>query len=270
MKMRLDATLVQRGLVPSREQAKGVIMAGIVYVNNQKADKPGQTLSPDDQVEVRGDTLRYVSRGGLKLEKAMEVFPILLERKVCADIGASTGGFTDCMLQNGAARVYAVDVGYGQLAWKLRTDERVVNLERTNVRHITEEQIPEQLDFISVDVSFISLKLVLPVVLKLLKDGCEAVCLVKPQFEAGRDKVGKKGVVRDAAVHRWVVEEVAGFARESGFDLLGLDHSPVKGPEGNIEYLLHLRKGRGLSHLAANAAALVVEASHEALDKKGE
>ena len=196
MKTRLDVALVERGLMQSRERAKAVIMSGIVYVNNQKADKPGQDVADSDLIEVRGDTLRYVSRGGLKLEKAMQVFPIKLQNAVCGDIGASTGGFTDCMLQNGAQRVYSVDVGYGQLAWSLRNDPRVVNLERTNARYLDHEKVPDELDFISVDVSFISLKLILPTVYLLLKDKCKAVCLVKPQFEAGREKVGKKGVVR--------------------------------------------------------------------------
>ena len=195
-KTRLDAALVERGLCTGRDRAKGIIMAGQVYVNNQKADKPGMTISPEDQIEVRGDQLAYVSRGGLKLEKAMKEFCLRLDGCICADIGASTGGFTDCMLQNGAIKVYAIDVGYGQLAWKLRCDERVINLERINIRHVTEKEVPELLDFASVDVSFISLKLVLPVLYRLLKEGGEAVCLIKPQFEAGRELVGKKGVVR--------------------------------------------------------------------------
>jgi len=243
MKTRLDVALVERGLMQSRERAKAVIMSGIVYVNNQKADKAGQDVSETDQIEIRGETLRYVSRGGLKLEKAMEVFPITLQDAVCADIGASTGGFTDCMLQNGARKVYAVDVGYGQLAWSLRTDPRVVNLERTNARYIDHQQVPEELDFISVDVSFISLKLIFPTLHRLLKDDCKAVCLDKPQCGAGKEKVGKKGVVRDSAVHREVIENVIAEATLQGFVPLGLDYSPVKGPEGNIEFLLFLQKG---------------------------
>lgn len=242
MKKRLDVELVDRGLVQSRERAKVVIMEGLVYVNGQKSDKAGTPVKEDDRIEVRGETLRYVSRGGKKLEKAMQVFPVVLEGCTCMDIGASTGGFTDCMLQNGAVKVYAVDVGYGQLAWSLRTDERVVNLERTNIRYITEEQVPQPVDFISVDVSFISLTLVLPVAHRLLKDGAQMVCLVKPQFEAGKDKVGKKGVMRDPQIHREVIRKVIDCAAELGFWVRGLDFSPIKGPEGNIEYLLFLQK----------------------------
>ena len=242
MKKRLDVELVDRGLVQSRERAKVVIMEGLVYVNGQKSDKAGTPVKEDDRIEVRGETLRYVSRGGKKLEKAMQVFPVVLEGCTCMDIGASTGGFTDCMLQNGAVKVYAVDVGYGQLAWSLRTDERVVNLERTNIRYITEEQVPQPVDFISVDVSFISLTLVLPVAHRLLKDGAQMVCLVKPQFEAGKDKVGKKGVVRDPQIHREVIRKVIDCAAELGFWVRGLDFSPIKGPEGNIEDLLFLQK----------------------------
>ncbi len=200
--------MVDRGFTNSREKAKALIMSGIVYVNNQKSDKAGTTVKPDDKIEVRGETLKYVSRGGLKLEKAVNSFGFSLENLICADIGASTGGFTDCMLQNGAKKVYSVDVGYGQLAWKLRTDERVVNLERTNFRYVTKEQIPDTLDFASVDVSFISLSLILPVLRNLLKDNGRAVCLIKPQFEAGRENVGKKGVVRDKSVHIAVVKKI--------------------------------------------------------------
>ena len=242
MKTRLDVYLTEQGLVSSREKARAVIMAGEVYVNDQKADKAGQTVSETDTVEVRADSLRYVSRGGLKLEKAMAHFPISLTGKICMDIGASTGGFTDCMLQNGASKVYAIDVGYGQLAWSLRTDERVVNLERTNIRYVTENEVPEPIDFASVDVSFISLKLVLPVAYERLRDGGEMVCLIKPQFEAGREKVGKGGVVRDKETHIEVIENVVTFAREIGFSVLELDFSPVKGPKGNIEYLLYISK----------------------------
>ena len=239
-KVRLDVALVEGGFAESREKAKRLIMAGIVYVNNQKSDKAGNTVKPDDVIEVRGQALKYVSRGGLKLEKAMKVFPIDLSGFICADIGASTGGFTDCMLQNGASKVYAIDVGYGQLDWKLRTDERVVNLERTNFRYVTREQIPEELDFASVDVSFISLSLILPVMRTLLKNGGSAVCLIKPQFEAGKEKVGKKGVVRDPAVHKEVLDDFVALTNEIGFKILGLTFSPVKGPEGNIEFLAHL------------------------------
>ncbi len=245
MKTRLDVYLTEQGLVSSREKARAVIMAGEVYINEQKADKAGQTVSETDKVEVRADSLRYVSRGGLKLEKAMEAFPISLTGTVCMDIGASTGGFTDCMLQNGAEKVYAIDVGYGQLAWSLRTDERVVNLERTNIRYVTENEIPEHPDFASIDVSFISLRLVLPVVFERLNPGGSAVCLIKPQFEAGREKVGKGGVVRDKETHIEVIETVTGFAKEIGFTVLGLEFSPVKGPKGNIEYLLYITKEAG-------------------------
>ncbi len=265
MKERLDAALVQRGLCQSRERAKVMIMEGLVYVNGQKSDKAGTQVKDDDQIEVRGETLKYVSRGGKKLEKAMSCFPISLEGAVCMDIGASTGGFTDCMLQNGASKVYSVDVGYGQLAWSLRTDERVVNLERTNIRYLTEEQVPDPLDFISVDVSFISLTLVLPVAHRFLKEGKSMVCLVKPQFEAGRENVGKKGVVRDPKVHEMVIRKVADFAQEQGFSILGLDYSPIKGPEGNIEYLLFLGKQEGDTVLSEETVQNVVSAAHETL-----
>lgn len=266
-KVRLDVYLTEHGLAPSREKAKAIIMSGIVFVDEQKCDKAGMTVAPGQKVEVRGSTLRYVSRGGLKLEKAMQSFPIALDGAVCMDVGASTGGFTDCMLQNGAQRVYAVDVGYGQLAWNLRTDERVVNMERTNIRHVTAEQIGEALDFISIDVAFISLGLVLPVVFSLLREEGEAVALIKPQFEAGKEKVGKKGVVRDPAVHEEVVRRVCGIAEEIGFGVMGLDFSPVKGPEGNIEYLAYLRKGTASAIEKQSAAKMVVAASHEKLDR---
>ena len=270
MKKRLDVELVDRGLVQSRERAKVVIMEGLVYVNGQKSDKAGTPVKEDDRIEVRGETLRYVSRGGKKLEKAMQVFPVVLEGCTCMDIGASTGGFTDCMLQNGAVKVYAVDVGYGQLAWSLRTDERVVNLERTNIRYITEEQVPQPVDFISVDVSFISLTLVLPVAHRLLKDGAQMVCLVKPQFEAGKDKVGKKGVVRDQQIHREVIRKVIDCAAELGFWVRGLDFSPIKGPEGNIEYLLFLQKPQQDAlppeeTVAEEQIAGVVDSAHQSL-----
>lgn len=268
MKKRIDVLLFERGLAPSREKARTLIMAGSVYVNNQKFDKPGDTVSDDAEIEVRGSMLKYVSRGGLKLEKAMQLFPIDLNGKICMDIGASTGGFTDCMLQNGAQRVYSVDVGYGQLAWQLRQDPRVVNLERTNARYLTREQVPEEIDFFSVDVSFISLRIILPAVRPLLRDGGQAVCLIKPQFEAGREKVGKKGVVRDRAVHEEVVETICRFALENGYSVLGLTFSPVKGPEGNIEYLVYLEKSDAPVHTADCTPHSVVEESHAALDAK--
>ncbi len=265
-KVRLDQQLTQLGLCASREKAKAAVMAGLVYVNGQKASKAGDLVREGDKIEVRGGS-EFVSRGGYKLKKAVGVFGLDLAGKTCMDIGASTGGFTDCMLQRGAEKVYAVDVGYGQLAWKLRSDPRVVNLERTNVRYLTHEAVPEALDFISVDVAFISLKLVLPVAADFLKDGGVCVCLVKPQFEAGRDKVGKKGVVRDKSVHAEVLENAVAFARGLGFAVTGLDYSPIKGPEGNIEYLMCLRKG-GESAFAPDPRA-VAEASHAALDEKG-
>ena len=243
-KQRLDQLVFERGLTESRERAKTTIMSGIVYVNGQKVDKPGTPVDPEADSEVRGNALPYVSRGGFKLEKALKVFPVDPAGKLCIDCGASTGGFTDVLLKNGAAKVYAVDVGYGQLAWSLRTDERVINLERTNVRYITEEQIPEPLDLAVMDVSFISIKLVIPAVGKLLKDGADYICLIKPQFEAGKDEVGKKGVVRDPAVHLAVIRSFMEFVETSEFTLMGLDFSPIKGPEGNIEYLAWLKKGR--------------------------
>lgn len=264
-KIRLDVALVEKGFAESREKAKALIMAGIVFVNNQKSDKAGNTVKEDDIIEVRGETLKYVSRGGLKLEKAVNVFDFSLENAICADIGASTGGFTDCMLQNGAKKVYAIDVGYGQLAWKLRTDERVVNLERTNFRYVTKEQVPDELDFASVDVSFISLSLIFPVMRTLLRDGGQAVCLIKPQFEAGRENVGKKGVVRDKNVHIAVIEKIVTLISENNFSLLGLDFSPVKGPEGNIEYLCHIEKSDNTQNVCGTNAAEVVEKSYEAL-----
>lgn len=268
MKKRLDILVTERGLAESREKAKTLIMAGQVYVDGQKADKPGDTFSEDAAVEVRGKGLPYVSRGGLKLEKAMREFGLQLQGRTCMDIGASTGGFTDCMLQNGAQRVYSVDVGYGQLAWSLRTDPRVVNLERTNARYLTREQVPEEIDFFSVDVSFISLTLILPAVRPLLAEHGQAVCLIKPQFEAGREKVGKKGVVRDKAVHEEVIEKIRSFALENGFSVLGLTFSPVKGPEGNIEYLIYLERSEVPSQgEQVPSAQQVVEESHRALDR---
>ncbi len=262
-KTRLDVLLTERGLCESRQKAQATIMAGLVFVEDQRSDKPGTPVAEDANVEVRGHALRYVSRGGLKLEKAMATFPITLEGKICADIGASTGGFTDCMLQKGAAKVYAVDVGYGQLDWKLRSDPRVVCLERTNARYLTREVIPEALDFASIDVSFISLKLIFPALYALLRDGGEVACLIKPQFEAGREKVGKKGVVRDPKVHLEVLESFLAFVPGAGYTVMGLDYSPIKGPEGNIEYLGYLRKG---NHDAPQLdPAAVVAQSHGAL-----
>lgn len=270
MKKRLDILVTERGLAESREKAKTLIMAGQVYVDNQKADKPGDTFSEDAQVEVRGKGLQYVSRGGLKLEKAMKQFGLTLTDKICMDVGASTGGFTDCMLQNGACKVYSVDVGYGQLAWSLRTDPRVVNLERTNARYLTKEQIPEEIGFFSVDVSFISLTIILPAVRPLMAEHGQAVCLIKPQFEAGREKVGKKGVVRDQAVHREVIEKIQDFVLENGFSVLGLTYSPVKGPEGNIEYLIYLeRSDEPILTPGVPDAKQVVEDSHKELDRPG-
>jgi len=260
----LDCALVSRGFSESREKAKAIIMSGIVYVNNQKSDKAGANIKPDDIIEVRGETLKYVSRGGLKLEKAMKSFQISLENCVCADIGASTGGFTDCMLQNGAKKVYSIDVGYGQLAWKLRTNERVVNLERTNFRYVTREQVPDELDFASVDVSFISLSLIIPVMRTLLREGGRAVCLIKPQFEAGKENVGKKGVVRDKAVHIAVIEKIINIINENKFSLLGLDFSPIKGPEGNIEYLCYIQKDDN-PIITEYSAVDIVEASYISL-----
>lgn len=244
MKERLDVILVNQGYADSREKAKAIIMAGNVYVNGQKEDKAGTgfDVTKIKSLEVRGSTLKYVSRGGLKLEKAMECWNLSLEGKVCMDIGASTGGFTDCMLQNGAVKVYSVDVGHGQLAWKLRNDERVVCMEQTNFRYMVPEDIQEKLDFASVDVSFISLTKILIPARNLLKCGGEMVCLIKPQFEAGREKVGKNGVVREPAIHREVIEKIVDYADLIGFEVLSVEFSPIKGPEGNIEYLIHIQK----------------------------
>lgn len=240
MKERLDVLLVNRSLAESREKAKAIIMSGIVYVEGQKEDKAGTTFDEAASIEVRGTTLKYVSRGGLKLEKAMTHFGVTLEGKICMDVGASTGGFTDCMLQNGAIKVYAVDVGHGQLAWKLRNDPRVVCMEKTNIRYVTEGNITDKIQFVSVDVSFISLTKVLGPVKELLAEDGQVVCLIKPQFEAGREKVGKKGVVREMSTHLEVIEMVTRFAERIGFVIRNLEYSPIKGPEGNIEYLLHL------------------------------
>lgn len=265
MKERLDVMLVNRGLATSREKAKSIIMSGIVFVEGQREDKAGSMFDEKVQIEVRGGTLKYVSRGGLKLEKAMSHFHVELDGKVCMDVGSSTGGFTDCMLQNGAVKVYAVDVGHGQLDWKLRNDERVICMERTNIRYVTPDQIGEAPDFVSIDVSFISLTKVLGPVKALMSEKGEIVCLIKPQFEAGREKVGKKGVVRDKNVHKEVILAVMDYARELGFVLCNLEFSPIKGPEGNIEYLLHLSKDSSRQEKEIDVDK-VVDASHETLD----
>ena len=253
MKKRLDVLVYEKGFAESREKAKAVIMAGLVYVENQKADKCGTSYDENVKIEVRGSALKYVSRGGLKLEKAINNFDLDLNDKITMDIGASTGGFTDCMLQNGAKKVYSIDVGYGQLAWKLRTDERVVNLERTNMRKVTREQVPDDIDFFSVDVSFISLKLILPVARELMAENAQAVCLIKPQFEAGREKV---------------VANIYNFCLENGFDVLNLDFSPIKGPEGNIEYLIHLQKSDDPKSYTDVTPEQLVERSHAQLDNR--
>ena len=274
MKKRLDMMLVERALAPSREKAKAYIMAGQVYVDGQKEDKAGSMFTETVKVEVRGNTLPYVSRGGLKLEKAMNEFDVSLEGKVCMDVGASTGGFTDCMLQNGAVKVYSIDVGYGQLDWKLRNDPRVVCMEKTNIRYVAPEDIADPIGFASIDVSFISLTKVLGPVKALLEDNGQIVCLIKPQFEAGREKVGKKGVVREPAVHLEVIDMVIDYALSIGFEALNLEFSPIKGPEGNIEYLLYLQKHPEdqeaeyavRREAAADPKAVVAEA-HQTLDR---
>ncbi len=272
MKERLDVLLVNKGLAPSREKAKAMIMAGSVFVNNQREDKAGTKFDVTSDIRVTGEQLRYVSRGGFKLEKALSIFPILLEGKTCLDIGASTGGFTDCMLQNGAKKVYAIDVGYGQFAWKLRQDERVVCMERTNFRYMKEGDLPEPVDFASCDVSFISLTKVLPAAFELLSPDGTMVALIKPQFEAGKEKVGKKGVVTDKGVHGEVIEKVEQSAREVGFFVCGLSFSPIRGPEGNIEYLLYLSKreedGAGVEGVPA--ISTVVGEAHETFSHHGE
>ena len=265
-KKRLDVMLVEQGLAESREKAKTYIMAGEVFVNGQREDKPGSTFADDVIIEYKGKPLKYVSRGGLKLEKAMNSFPIDLNGLICMDIGASTGGFTDCMLQNGAVKVYSIDVGYGQLAWKLRTDERVVCMEKTNFRYLTREDIADRPDFASVDVSFISLSKILPAAYNILSDNAEMVCLIKPQFEAGKDKVGKTGVVREKSVHEEVISNVIAFTKEIGFYIAGLSYSPIRGPEGNIEYLMHIVKSEPAEEFTPNIEETVREA-HEALDK---
>ncbi len=261
MKERLDVLLVQQGFFSSREKAKAIIMAGNVFVDGQREDKAGAMFDPDKvRLEVKGQTLKYVSRGGLKLEKAIEAFGLDLTDKVCMDIGASTGGFTDCMLQNHAARVYSVDVGHGQLAWSLRTDERVVCMEKTNFRYLTPEDIPEKLDFASVDVSFISLSKILLPARRLLREEGQMVCLIKPQFEAGREKVGKKGVVREKRVQQEVIEKIYTLAHILGFKILGLDFSPIKGPEGNIEFLIYLQKDSARDKELADCTEAMAEA----------
>lgn len=267
MKQRLDVLLAERRLADSREKAKAIIMSGVVYVNGQKEDKAGAMFDVTSEIEVRGAVMKYVSRGGLKLEKAMEVFDVNLDGKVCMDVGSSTGGFTDCMLQNGAVRVYSVDVGHGQLAWKLRNDDRVVVMEKTNIKYVTPQDIEDRIGFASIDVSFISLTKVLLPVKELLLDDGQIVCLIKPQFEAGRDKVGKKGVVRDMSVHEDVIRMVLEYAVSIGLDVLGLDYSPIKGPEGNIEYLAHLQKTtKETGDIADDINILsVVTQSHEKL-----
>lgn len=264
-KERLDALLTARGLFESRARAQAAIMAGQVLVNDQKIDKPGTQVADDAVIRLLGDKLRYVSRGGLKLEKALKIFPISVENKVVADIGASTGGFTDCALQNNAAKVYAIDVGYGQLAWKLRNDERVVNMERTNVRYLEKEHLQEMVDAVTIDVAFISLDKVLPAVRKIIKDDGFVIALIKPQFEAGKENVGKKGVVRDPKVHESVINNVIACAQNEGFGIAGLDFSPIKGPEGNIEYLLYLTVG-GENTVNAEFVNTLVQKSHGDLD----
>ena len=267
MKERLDVLVVSRGLAPSREKAKAIIMAGNVLVDGQREDKAGSMFKDTVEITVKGHTLPYVSRGGLKLEKAMTHFGVTLKDKVCMDVGASTGGFTDCMLQNGAVKVYSIDVGHGQLDWKLRNDERVVCMERTNIRYVVPEDIQELSQFTSIDVSFISLTKVLGPARELLNDNGEMVCLIKPQFEAGREKVGKKGVVRDKAVHEEVIHKVIDYAVEIGFHILNLEYSPIKGPEGNIEYLVYIRKEAEGSREESVDVHAVVEAAHGELDK---
>ena len=264
MNSRLDIEMVNRGLIESREKAKALIMSGIVYVNDQKAMKAGDKIKDGDKIEIKGQKLPFVSRGGLKLDKAIKVFDIDLSDMVCMDIGASTGGFTDCMLQSGAKKVYAVDVGYGQLAWKLRNDERVVNMERTNIRYIDFDKITDEVDFVSIDVAFISLRLVLPVAYDILKNGGQMVALIKPQFEAGRDEVGKKGVVRDIQIHKKVIKEITDFAFETGFSIDGIDFSPIKGPEGNIEFLMYAsKKDDKINSVSDDKINETTEKSHE-------
>jgi 23S rRNA (cytidine1920-2'-O)/16S rRNA (cytidine1409-2'-O)-methyltransferase len=266
-KERLDVIVVQRNLLPSRERAKACIMAGRVFVNGQKIDKPGTLIGIDAEVTVHGDSIGYVSRGGLKLAKALDYFSIDISGKIAADVGASTGGFTDCMLKKGAAKVYAIDVGYGQLAWSLRTDPRVINMERTNVRNISLEDIGEKVEFVSIDVAFISLDKVLPAVKKFLQDHGTILALIKPQFEAGREKVGKKGVVRDPLTHIEVISKVINTAQSLKLTPLGLTYSPIKGPEGNIEYLVYLLNYAADSNVSAEIIEQIVREAHSNLDK---
>ncbi|MFZ5966276.1 MAG: TlyA family RNA methyltransferase [Bacillota bacterium] len=269
-KIRLDMLLVEDGNFETREKARKSIMAGIVFVNNQRIDKPGTKVDRDSQIEIKGNVMPYVSRGGFKLEKAINEFHIDLNSKVALDIGSSTGGFTDCMLQNGAQKVYAIDVGYGQLAWTLRNDPRVVSMERTNIRYVEKDAFSEEIDFASIDVSFISLRLVLPVVKELLKPKGEIVCLIKPQFEAGREKVGKKGVVKDVQVHKEVILKILSFALENDLCIVGLSFSPIKGPEGNIEYLAYFINETGSPMFDLESTVNnVVLASHNILDVGG-
>ncbi len=269
-KERIDVLLVEKGYFETREKAKRAIMAGLVYIDEVKHDKAGEKVSSDSNFIIRGNALKYVSRGGLKLEKAMELYKIDLTDKICMDIGASTGGFTDCMLQNGAKKVYSVDVGYGQLDWKLRNDDRVINMERTNIRHIDIDSI-ENLDFVSIDVSFISLKLVLPIAYKLLKDDSEIVFLIKPQFEAGREHVGKNGVIKDSKIHKKVIKQILDFATDTGFVYCGISYSPIKGPKGNREFLAYFKKIKANDIEQDNVGYsddiidMVVEKSHEEL-----
>ena len=264
---RLDAVMVQQGMVPSRQRAKTLIQNGQISVNGKVCTKPAFAVSETDRIAMEGSDIPFVGRGGLKLEHAVQQMRLSLEGMVCLDIGASTGGFTDCMLQNGAVKVYAVDVGYGQLAWSLRTDERVVNMERTNIRNVKPEDLAEQIEFFSVDVSFISLHHIFPVAQAITTPDAMGVCLVKPQFEAGREKVGKNGVVRDPATHREVLHNAMGYAAANGFAVRGLDFSPVKGPEGNIEYLMFVQKSGEPSVLDDSVAEQVVAASHSTLDR---
>ena len=266
MKKRLDMLMMERALAPSREKAKAFIMAGDVYVDGQKEDKAGTMFPETVKIEVRGNTLPYVSRGGLKLEKAMKNFDVTLDSKICMDVGASTGGFTDCMLQNGAKKVFSIDVGYGQFAWKLRTDPRVVCMERTNIRYVTPDDIGELTDFASIDVSFISLKKIMPATINLLSDKGEVVALIKPQFEAGKEKVGKKGVVRDINVHNEVVKSIVDYLLSQGLNILSLSYSPIKGPEGNIEYLVYFTKDKDReSKFSIDDVEIIVDQSHKLL-----
>ena len=264
-KIRLDVALFERGFVDSREKGKALIMAGLVYLNGKKETKAGASVKNEDCIELRGEKMPYVSRGGYKLAKAIDEFGLKLDDFVCMDIGASTGGFTDCMLINGAKKVYSIDVGYGQLAWKLRNDARVVNMERTNFRHVTKDDIEEEIDFASVDVSFISLKHIIPVMHTLLKESGRAVCLIKPQFEAGKEKVGKKGVVREIGTHIEVVDMIFNFVLQNGFSVLNLDFSPIKGPQGNIEYLIYIEKNSDAKSYLQKSVEQIVNESHEKL-----